>query len=253
MLISHDRDFIDAVATHVLQFEQKLLHQYTGGYSSFERQRAQKMAQQQSQYEKQQRRIQEIESFVRRFKAKATKAKQAQSRLKELDRMAEIEPAHVDSPFHFRFPDAEKISSPLLGLHQSSIGYQGTKPIIDSFTQSILPDTRVGLLGPNGAGKSTLVKSLVGDLELLSGQRVCGEHLKIGYFAQHQLEALDLDASPYLHLQRLNSKAAEQEIRNFLGGFDFRGDKALEVIRNFSGGEKARLALAIMPGRAPIF
>lgn len=250
LFISHDRDFIDAVATHILQFEHQQLNAYTGSYSSFEQQRAQKLAQQQAQYEKQQRRIGEIESFVNRFKAKATKAKQAQSRLKELARMTEIAPAHIDSPFSFGFPASDKTSSPLLSLQHAALGYDA-KAIIPSFTETLLPGSRIGLLGPNGAGKSTLVKSLVGDLALLQGERICGEHLKVGYFAQHQLEALDFDASPFLHLQRLTPQASDQDIRNFLGGFDFRGDKALECIASFSGGEKARLALAMIAWQRP--
>jgi len=246
LFISHDRDFIDAVASHILHFEHAALNQYTGSYSAFERQRAEKLAQQQSQYEKQQQRIGEIQSFVNRFKAKATKAKQAQSRVKELERMELIAPAHIDSPFNFSFPASDQVSSPLLNLSACQLGYPSAAPIITKFSTSILPGTRVGLLGPNGAGKSTLVKSLVGDLELLGGSRVEGEHLRIGYFAQHQLEALDYGASPFLHLQRLKPSANDQEIRSFLGGFDFRGDKALETIERFSGGEKARLALAMI-------
>jgi len=251
LLISHDRDFIDSVATHVVQFEQQGLNQYTGGYSSFEKQRAEKLAQQQAQFDKQQKRIEEIQSFVNRFKAKATKAKQAQSRVKELERMERIAPAHVDSPFHFVFPAAEKVPNQLLNLSQTVLGYDEQSPIIRDFSASILPGTRVGLLGPNGAGKSTLVKTLVGDLALLAGDRVEGEHLKVGYFAQHQLEALDFNASPLLHLQRLRPRESEQEIRNFLGGFDFRGDKALDTIARFSGGEKARLALAMIAFQRP--
>jgi ATP-binding cassette subfamily F protein 3 len=250
LFISHDRDFIDAVSTHILHFEHKKLNQYTGTYSAFEQQRAQKLAQQQSQFEKQQQRITEIQSFVNRFKAKATKAKQAQSRVKELERMELIAPAHVDSPFSFTFPASEKVSSPLLNIQKSDLGYDG-KVILKQFNESILPGMRIGLLGPNGAGKSTLIKSLVGDIPQLTGQRAEGEHLNIGYFAQHQLEALDLSASPFLHLQRLKPNATDQEIRRFLGGFDFRGDAALENIARFSGGEKARLALAIIAWQKP--
>jgi len=250
LFISHDRDFIDTVATHILHFEHKKLNQYKGSYSDFEQQRAQKLAQHQAQYEKQQQRIGEIQSFVNRFKAKATKAKQAQSRMKELERMETIAPAHIDSPFNFSFPEAAKVSSPLLTIQKSDLGYRN-KVVLNNFTASILPGTRVGLLGPNGAGKSTLVKSLVGDLAQINGQRAEGEHLKIGYFAQHQLEELDLTASPFLHLQRIRPTATDHEIRNFLGGFDFRGDSALEVITRFSGGEKARLALAIIAWQKP--
>ncbi len=250
LLISHDRDFIDAVATNILHIEGKKLHQYVGGYSQFERLRAEKLAQQQAMFEKQQQRKEEIERFVSRFKAKASKAKQAQSRLKELSRMEEIAPAHIDSPFHFEFPVADKMSSPLLNLQGAKLGY-GEHAILRDVSLSLLPGTRIGLLGPNGAGKSTLVKTLVGDLPLLQGERTCGEHAYIGYFAQHQLEALDMQASPFTHLQRARPKASDQEIRNFLGGFDFKGDQALEGIARFSGGEKARLALALIAWHKP--
>ena len=250
LLISHDRDFIDAVATHVLHIEAKKLHQYVGGYSQFERLRAEKLAQQQAMFEKQQQRKDEIHRFVARFKAKASKAKQAQSRLKELTRMEEIAPAHIDSPFHFRFPVADKMSSPLLNLQAGNLGYGG-EPVLTQVSLSLLPGTRVGLLGPNGAGKSTLVKTLVGDLPLMAGARTTGEHAYIGYFAQHQLEALDMQASPFTHLQRARPKASDQEIRDFLGGFDFRGDQALATIAKFSGGEKARLALALIAWHKP--
>ena len=251
LFISHDRDFIDAVATSILHFEHQKLHQYTGSYSDFERQRAEKLALQQSQFQKQQQRISEIQSFVNRFRAKATKAKQAQSRLKELERMELIAPAHVDSPFKLEFPESDKQSSPLLSLSHAALGYDSEQPIIESFSCTILPGQRIGLLGPNGAGKSTLIKSLVNDQKLLSGERSCGEHLHIGYFAQHQLEALDSNASPILHLQRCRPSATEQEIRNFLGGFNFRGDDATGTIEKFSGGEKARLALAIIAWHKP--
>jgi ATP-binding cassette subfamily F protein 3 len=251
LFISHDRDFIDSVATSILHFEHKKLNQYTGTYSDFERQRAEKLALQQSQYAKQQQRISEIHSFVNRFRAKATKAKQAQSRLKELERMELIAPAHVDSPFNFEFPEAEKQSSPLLNLSKADLGYDAKNVILKGFNCSIIPGQRIGLLGPNGAGKSTLIKSLVGDQALVTGERTQGEHLHIGYFAQHQLEALDMGASPFLHLQRMSPKASDQDIRNFLGGFDFRGDDALDPIKNFSGGEKARLALAMIAWQRP--
>lgn len=250
LFISHDRDFIDSLATHILHFEQKQLNLYTGSYSQFEIQRAQKLALQQAQYNKQQQRIGEIQSFVNRFKAKATKAKQAQSRMKELERMELIAPAHVDSPFHFSFPSSDKTSSPLLSIQKANLGYNGSS-ILAGFSTALLPGQRIGLLGPNGAGKSTLVKSLVAEIALVEGERTCGEHLNIGYFAQHQLEALDLNASPFLHLQRMKPQATDQEIRNFLGGFDFRGDDALDVISSFSGGEKARLALAMIAWQKP--
>ena len=250
LLISHDRDFLDFVVQHIVHIEHKKLNLYRGNYSAFERQRAESLAQQQVLFEKQQLRIKEIERFVTRFRAKATKARQAQSRLKELDRMQEIAAAHVDSPFNFRIPDAPKMSDPLINLSDVSIAYDETV-ILKNIKLNLHPGSCVGLLGANGAGKSTLIKALMGDITLSNGERVEGEHLRIGYFAQHQMEALDLDASPLLHLQRLTPKVTEQEMRNFLGGFNFQGDKALEQVRPFSGGEKARLALAIVAWQQP--
>lgn len=250
ILISHDRDFLDNVVSHISHIEQKRLHLYKGGYSAFEKQRAERLAQQQSAFEKQQQRIGEIESFVRRFKAKATKAKQAQSRIKELERMEKIAPAHVDSPFSFRFNASDKMSSPLLTLYDAACGYDNTA-ILSNASLSLTPGMRIGLLGPNGAGKSTLVKSLVGELALCSGERHESENLKIGYFAQHQLEALDMHASPLLHIKRISPEASEQEVRDYLGSFGFIGDRALEAVENFSGGEKARVALAMIAWQKP--
>ncbi len=251
LLISHDRDFIDRVAEVIVHFDQKRLTAYTGNYSSFEKQKAERLAQQQQAYEKQQVRKAEIEDFVRRFKAKATKAKQAQSRLKELERMEDIAPAHIDSPFRFSFPCSDKLSTPLLTLDHATLGYAHASPVLNAVRLSILPGTRIGLLGHNGAGKSTLIKSMTGSLALLDGKRTTGQHLKTGYFAQHQLEALDLHASPFVHIQRLSPMATDQEIRNFLGGFDFQGDDALKAVNTFSGGQKARLALALIAWQKP--
>ena len=250
VLISHDRDFLDNVVDHLLHVEHKQLHLYKGGYSAFERQRSERLAQQQSMYEKQQREIAHMEDFVRRFKAKATKAKQAQSRIKSLERMEKIAAAHVDSPFHFVFPEASQFSDPLLVMRKADLGYPA-KPVLSQVGFTLHPGQRIGLLGPNGAGKSTLIKTLVGDLAPITGQRTQGEHLYIGYFAQHQLEALDVEASPLLHLQRLSPEAREQELRNFLGGFGFQGDEVLAVVGRFSGGEKARLALAMIAWKKP--
>jgi ATP-binding cassette subfamily F protein 3 len=249
VLISHDRDFIDNTCEQIVHIETGLLNRYRGNYSAFERQRAERLMQQQLAFEKQQERIEHIQRFVARFRAKASKAKQAQSRLKELDRMEAIAPAHMDSPFDFEFPKPERFSDPLINISLGQLGYD--TPLLTDVSISIHPGTRLGLLGANGAGKSTLLKTLAGDLPLLSGQRVLGEHLKLGYFTQHQLEALDLDASPALHIQRLSPTAREQEIRTFLGGFNFRGDTALAPIRNSSGGEKARLALALVVWQKP--
>ncbi|WP_207060819.1 ATP-binding cassette domain-containing protein [Motiliproteus sp. SC1-56] len=250
LLISHDRDFLDRVVNEIAHLERGKLTLYRGNYSAFERIRAERLALQQASYEKQQARVARIEQFVRRFKAKASKAKQAQSRVKELERMEQIAPAHVDSPFTFSFRGERKLSNPLLNLEQATLGYAG-KPVLEQAALNLQPDMRIGLLGPNGAGKSTLIKTLTGDLALLSGRRVEGEHLKVGYFAQHQLEALDLDASPLLHLQRLSPEASEQAVRNYLGSFGFQGDDALEPVRLFSGGEKARLALALIAWQEP--
>ncbi|WP_299197877.1 ATP-binding cassette domain-containing protein [uncultured Amphritea sp.] len=249
LLISHDRDFLDAVSTHIVHMYHQKTDLYKGGYSDFEKRRAERLAQQQSQFEKQQVRIAEIESFVRRFKAKATKAKQAQSRVKELERMELITPAHIDSPFNFTFQSSDKISFPLMSLDKCQLGY--AQPILDITNLTLSPGDRIGLLGPNGAGKSTLIKTLTRDLPLINGLYKAGEHLKIGYFAQHQLEALDLEASPALHIQRISPKASDQEIRNYLGSFDFNGDRALEPVKRFSGGEKARVALALIAWQRP--
>ena len=249
LVISHDRDFLDAVTNYTLHIEHQRLNEYKGNYSAFEKMRAERLQQQQAAFEKQQKQKAHMEQFVERFRAKATKAKQAQSRLKALARLEEIAPAHVDSPFSFSFPEADKMSSPLLTMEKAELGY--TDNILLRLKMSILPGSRIGLLGANGAGKSTLIRSLAGELPLISGQMHEGEHLSVGYFAQHQLESIDPEASPLLHLQRLSPDAREQELRNFLGGFGFYGDKALEKTEGFSGGEKARLALAIIGWQKP--
>ncbi|MGK0250431.1 MAG: ATP-binding cassette subfamily F protein 3 [Oleispira sp.] len=256
VFISHDRDFIDGVADHIVHLHQQTLTSYPGNYSAYERIRAERLAQQQVMHDKQQVRIAEIEKFVTRFKAKASKAKQAQSRVKELERMELIAPAHVDSPFSFAFACADKVSTPLLNLEAADIGYPGKSggeavAILENQNVSLVPGHRIGLLGANGAGKSTLIKTLCEELPQLSGKRHEGEHLKLGYYAQHQLETLDVKASPMLMIQRITPSATDQEVRNFLGGFDFRGEKALEVCEPFSGGEKARLALALVAWQKP--
>lgn len=250
LIISHDRDFIDNVVERIVHIEHHKSNAYTGNYSIFERVRAERLALQQASYEKQQKRRKEVEGFIARFRAKASKAKQAQSRVKELQRMEDIAPAHVDSPFYFNFPPPKKAHSALANLSQADLGY-GDKKILKQVNFDLQPGTRIGLLGPNGAGKSTLIGSLTGDLDLINGQRVYGDNIKIGYFAQHQLEVLDLQASAFLHIQRISPTSTEQSIRNFLGGFDFHGDKALEPIKDFSGGEKARVALALIVWQKP--
>ena len=255
LLISHDRDFLDAVCDHIVHFDRRRLVLYRGNYSTFERTRAEKLALQQAEAAKQQARREEIERFVARFKAKASKARQAQSRLKMLERMGDIAVAHADSPFHFTIPAADKTSHPLLVLDQARLGYRDEAGIekvqLDAVKLTLLPGQRIGLLGPNGAGKSTLIKSLTGELPLLAGKRVPGEHLSVGYFAQHQLEGLDMAATPFMHVQRLSPTASDQSIRNFLGGFGFPGDDAFGEVGRFSGGEKARLALALVAWRKP--
>ncbi len=250
LMISHDRDFLDAIVGNILHIEQQSMELYTGNYSQFERTRAERLAQQQSNFERQQKERAHIQSYVDRFKAKATKAKQAQSRLKALERMELISAAHIDSPFHFEFYQPERVSNPLVKVEKASLAY-GEKLILDGISLSIKPGDRLALLGPNGAGKSTLIKLLADKNTVSSGSNDCAESLRIGYFAQHQLEQLDGNASPLLHIQRLNKKATERELRNFLGGFGFHGDKALEAVAPFSGGEKARLALAILVYQKP--
>jgi len=250
LIISHDRDFLDNVVSRIVHLEHQKTNAYKGTYSAFERLRGERLALQQASFEKQQKRRKDVEDFVARFRYKASKAKQAQSRLKELQRMESIAPAHVDSPFYFNFPAPKKAYGALANISQATLGYSD-KPVLKNVNFDLHPGTRIGLLGPNGAGKSTLINSLTGDLDLLEGVRVYGENLKVGYFAQHQLEVLDLQASPLLHIQRISPSATDQEIRNFLGGFDFHSDKALDPIKDFSGGEKARVALALIVWQKP--
>ncbi|WP_439884960.1 ATP-binding cassette domain-containing protein [Pseudomonas syringae] len=250
LLISHDRDFLDAVVDHIAHVEQRRITLYRGGYSAFERARAERLAQQQQAYEKQQVQRAHMEKYIARFKAQATKARQAQSRIKALERMEELSAAHVDSPFNFVFRESDKISSPLLDLSEARLGY-GDKTVLEKVKLQLTPGARIGLLGPNGAGKSTLIKNLAGELSPQSGRLVRGENLTVGYFAQHQLDSLDAKATPLLHLQRLAPTEREQTLRDFLGGFDFRGARLDEPVLNFSGGEKARLALALIAWEKP--
>jgi len=230
--------------------EDQKIHMYKGSYSDFERQRAERLNQQQSIHEKQQVRRAELQRFIDRFKAQATKAKQAQSRIKALERMQLVSAVREKSPYQFRIPCADKVGSPLINWFNVDIGYE-KKSIIKHAEFSILPGMRIGLLGANGAGKSTLIKTLAKDQGAISGEITESEHLKIGYFAQHQLESLDIHASPVLHIQRLSPTVSEQAIRDFLGSYRINGDMALSTIENFSGGEKARLALAIVAWQKP--
>ena len=249
MLVSHDRSFLDVVVSHIVSFENKKLFLYRGNYSDYEKQKAERLALQQASYEKQQARKKEIESFVRRFKAKASKARQAQSRMKELDRMVDIAPAHIDSPFIFKFLEPQKLPPSLLACEGIAFGYD--EPLIENFSMNVRADSRIGLLGANGQGKSTLLKVLADKLPLLAGEIHRNDHLNIGYCAQHQVDELDTSATPMKLMQRLDVKAREQEIRNFLGGFDFQSDRVTETIEHFSGGEKSRLALALVVWQKP--
>jgi ATP-binding cassette subfamily F protein 3 len=250
MLVSHDRDFLDGCVSHIAHIEARRLTLYTGNYSAFERQRAAQLAVQQALFEKQQREVAHLERFIERFRAKATKARQAQSRLKALDRMEQIAPAHVDAPFDFEFPEPARAPDPLLSLQSVSAGYAG-RTVLDGIDLTLRPGDRLGLLGPNGAGKSTLVKLLAGELLPLAGRRLEGRGLTIGYFAQHQLEQLRPGDSPLQHLTRIEPHTREQVLRDYLGGFDFRGAMADSPVEPFSGGEKSRLALALIVRRAP--
>ena len=250
ILISHDRDFLDPVVGKIIHIEQQSLFEYTGNYSSFEIQRATRLAQQQSLYESQQQKVAHLQGFIDRFKAKASKAKQAQSRVKMLERMELIAPAHVDNPFHFSFRAPESLPNPLLKMEKVSAGY-GERVILDSIKLNLVPGSRIGLLGRNGAGKSTLIKMLAGELAPLHGEIGLAKGIKLGYFAQHQLEFLRADESPLQHLARMAPQVLEQQLRDYLGGFGFQGDKVTEETKRFSGGEKARLVLALIVWQRP--
>jgi ATP-binding cassette subfamily F protein 3 len=250
LLITHDRDFLDAVVNKVVHVDNRKLNEYTGNYSTFEKTRAMQLSVQQAAHMKQQKQIEHLQSFINRFKAKATKAKQAQSRVKTLEKMELIAAAHVDSPFEFSFREPENKPRQLLHLKEATLGYEA-RDILSHVEWRLFYGDKIGLLGPNGAGKSTLVKSLAGELALKRGGRYEGQGLKIGYFAQHQLEQLRADESCLQHMKRLDPLTREQDFRDFLGGFDFRGDRVTEPIGPFSGGEKARLALALIVWQKP--
>ncbi|WP_058535491.1 ABC-F family ATP-binding cassette domain-containing protein [Legionella saoudiensis] len=251
ILISHDREFLDAFVTHILHIEKQSLTLYGGNYSCFEKTHAQQLALQQAMYEKQQAKISHMMSFVTRFKAKATKAKQAQGRLKAIERMEVIAAAQADSPFSFDFFPCPRAGNPLIQCNQVDAGYMGQDPILKKINLSLSPGDRIALLGPNGEGKSTLIKTLTGSLPVLNGTIHRSAHLQIGYYAQHQLEQLDCKLSPVETIQVLSPEVREQNIRDFLGGFNFMGDMAVQPIHHFSGGEKARLALAKLVWQKP--
>lgn len=249
LLISHDREFLDSITSHILSLENQSLILSKGNYTAYEIQKAERLSQQQAAYEKQQERISEIDNFVRRFRAKATKARQAQSRLKELERMERIAPAHIDSPFTFKFRKPDKLPESLLALSGLSIGYEA--PLASGIDLNLRKDSRIGLLGANGQGKSTLLKVLAEQLQPLGGKIDRHEYLNVGYLAQHHIDTLDLKATPMQMLTRLDSAIREQDAKNFLGSFDFRGGRIDETIEHFSGGEKARLALSLLVWQKP--
>ncbi len=250
-LITHDRDFLDGVVNTIVHVDGQKLRSYTGNYAQFERERALQLALQQTSYAKQQRQIAHLQAFVDRFRAKATKAKQAQSRIKALERMERIAAAHVDSPFEFAFAPVDQGARQLVRLEHVTLGYGDAPPILAHLDWNLLSADRVGLLGPNGAGKSTLLKAIAGTLVPRQGERLVAQGLKIGYFAQHQVEQLRAEESPLWHLAKLDPAVREQELRDFLGGFDFRGDMATSPVGRFSGGEKARLTLALLVRQKP--
>ncbi len=250
IMISHDQAFLDNVVGRILHIENECMTLYTGNYSTFVRTRSERLAQHEQAFKKQQATRAHLEDFIRRFRAKATKAKQAQARIKQLERMSELAPVVADNPFSFQFYEPKQLTSPLIVMDDASTGYNG-EILIDKIRLQITPDSRIGLLGMNGAGKSTVIKALVGELPILSGIRKVADSLVLGYFNQHQMDALDGDATPMLMLQRLAGKTSDADLRAFLGSFDFRGDRIDTPSRLFSGGERARLTLALIVWQRP--
>ena len=253
IVISHDTEFLDAVAKSILHFDQEKLDRYRGGYNDFLSQRAERLRQTQIAHERQGRETARLQAFIDRFKAKATKAKQAQSRVKALARMQELAPLRADSALTIRLPTPSSMPDPLITINEASLGYVGadTRIILQNLKLDIRGGDRIGVLGVNGAGKSTLIKTLAGELDLVKGQLQKSNRLEVGYFAQHQLDMIDPDASPIQHLARIAPDTREQELRNYLGSFAFSGDMASDTTAGFSGGEKARLALALIVWRKP--
>lgn len=250
LLISHDQAFLDTVCGHILHIEQGQITLYTGNYSQFIRTRAERLAQEQQAFEKQQAVRAHLEDYIRRFRAKATKAKQAQSRIKQLDRMTQLSPVMAENGFSFRFYEPQHMASPLIYLDNATIGYDGI-PMLTKINLRITPDARLGILGANGAGKSTLIKALVGELPLIDGIYKVSETLQLGYFNQHQMDSLDDDATPMIMLRRLSGQTSDANLRAFLGGFGFQGERIDTQSRLFSGGERARLMLALLVWQRP--
>lgn len=250
ILVSHDRDFLDPVVDKIFHIDQKKLFEYTGNYTSFEQQRATKLAQQQLAYLHQKQKIDHLQHFVDRFRAIASKAKQAQSRVKMLEKIERLTPAHLDSPFNFTFFPSGTLANPLLDMEKVSAGYE-QKVILNNIKLNLVPGSRVGLLGRNGAGKTTLIKLISNELKPFEGKMTLAKGVKVGYFAQHQLELLHIASSPLEHLARIAARHSEQQLRDYLGGFDFRGSRVTQPISHFSGGEKARLVLALIVWQRP--
>lgn len=243
LMVSHDRDFLDNTVSHIIHIENQRLILYSGDYSSFEMQRAQKIALQNAQHRKQQLKIAHAMKFVDRFRYKATKAKQAQSRLKALEKMELIKPIYENSPFHFAFFSPDRMPDPMLTMHKVDLGY-ADKVVIKHANMHLMPKQRIGLLGINGAGKSTLIKGICGELEPFAGKIQRPTTLKIGYFAQHQVDHLPMDVSPLAYFKSIYPKMSEKELTSYLGGFGFSRDQSLSSLKSFSGGEKSRVALA---------
>ena len=250
VLISHDRDFLDPVINRIIHVENQTMNSYSGNYSSFEVQRAEKLILQQAMFQKQQKQMTHMQSYIERFRYKASKARQAQSRIKALERMEKVLPAQLDNPFMFEFREPTALPNPILMMDHVAAGYDDLL-ILEKIRLNLVPGSRIGLLGRNGAGKSTLIKMLAGELPAKAGDMAFSQGVKIGYFAQHQLETLYLDDTPIQHMARIAPNSTEQQLRDYLGSFGFLGDKALEKVGPFSGGEKARLVLALIVWQRP--
>ncbi|MFA0484332.1 ABC transporter ATP-binding protein [Vibrio sp. 10N.222.55.B11] len=250
VLISHDRDFLDPIVNRIVHVENQQLNEYTGNYSSFETQRAQKLILQQAMYQKQQKQMSHMQSYIDRFRYKASKARQAQSRIKALEKMEQVLPAQFDNPFSFEFREPDALPNPIMMMDEVSAGYDDNL-ILEKIRLNLVPGSRIGLLGRNGAGKSTLIKLLSGELKQQGGELSYSQGVKMGYFAQHQLETLHPEETPLQHMMQIAPKHTEQQLRDYLGSFGFQGEKALDKVAPFSGGEKARLVLALLVWQKP--
>ncbi|MBE8555301.1 MULTISPECIES: ABC transporter ATP-binding protein [Vibrio] len=250
VLISHDRDFLDPIVNRIVHVENQLLNEYTGNYSSFETQRAQKLILQQAMYQKQQKQMSHMQSYIDRFRYKASKARQAQSRIKALEKMEQVLPAQFDNPFSFEFREPDALPNPIMMMDEVSASYDDNL-ILEKIRLNLVPGSRIGLLGRNGAGKSTLIKLLSGELKQQGGELSYSQGVKMGYFAQHQLETLHPEETPLQHMMQIAPKHTEQQLRDYLGSFGFQGEKALDKVAPFSGGEKARLVLALLVWQKP--